>query len=203
MSYSYSLSELLLNHDPLDNIYYYTAHFWPSKDCNIIVGNFPTSNFSIVDVILKSSSFWEIHFWRNYSNGSLSKFLILDFFPNEDTFLDGRREILFEEILKVITKVCNNVCKFSALVGERRPFASRCLAQTSVRSGIRACNGRDTFRIAVNAGQLNVSSERRNNSGLAYGHSFILVYCQLRGNKHRWNTQRRAINLPVALPSRA
>lgn len=70
----------------------------------------------------------------------------------------------------------------------------------NVRSGVWACNGRDTFRIAVNAGQLNVSSERRNNSGLAYGHSFILVYCQLRGNKHRWNTQRRAINLPVALP---
>lgn len=84
MSYSYSLSELLLNHDPLDNIYYYTAHFWPNKDCNIIVGNFPTSNFSIVesDVILKSSSFWEIHFWRNYSNGSPSKFFILDFFPH-------------------------------------------------------------------------------------------------------------------------
>lgn len=51
----------------------------------------------------------------------------------------------------------------------------------------------------VNAGRLNVSSERRNNSGLAYGHSFILVYCQLRGNKHRWNTQRRAINLSVAV----
>jgi len=53
------------------------------------------------------------------------------------------------------------------------------------RSRIRACNGRDTLRIAVNANRLNVSSERRNNSSLAYGHSFILVYCQLRGNKHR------------------
>lgn len=67
------------------------------------------------------------------------------------------------------------------------------------RIGVR--NGRDTLRIAVNASRLNVSSERRNNSGLAYGHSFILVYCQLRGNKHRWNTQRRAINLSVASPT--